>query len=293
MTRTRPIIPRNNGSSSAAGTRMRWRGAWWAAQLSPLIFSSYVWLIVAGLAPLLAVGLLAGCLVLVAARTTRFGLWWRFGVREVSGAERDRVLAALLPIRSLRGRRQPARVWEGRRLPGGYVVFPTDDDLVISSQLVRWVRDGRFSDEQVSAVVAHGLGQQAVIQSVMVAVGESFTLPWYLLVAAAAPVVARVRLLPLITFAWKARWVIFAVAVWQSASEGRWVGFWGVLVIATLSWSTGFLQRRWLARHTDLGDLRVVAEGLGPSLAALLVGARGQPAVDVKRLALLNGTGPN
>lgn len=290
MTRIRPIIPRNN-RPPAAGPARAWRGVWWAAQLTALLFSSYVWLIVAGLAPLLVAALVAGCLVLVAARTTRFGLWWRFGVRELGAAERDRMLAAVVPIGSLRGRRQPVRVWEGRRLPGGYVVFPTDDDLVISSQLVRWVRDARFSDEQVSAVVAHGLGQQAVTRSVMVAVGEAFTLPWYLLVAAATPVVARVRLLPLITFAWKARWVIFAVAVWQSASEGRWVGFWGVLVIATLSWSTGFLQRRWLARYTELGDRRVITEGLGPTLAALLR-RPGQPKVAQSRLDVLTGSGP-
>ena len=81
-------------------------------------------------------------------------------------------------------------------------------------------------------------------------------MPWSLLVLTLGPVVARLGQAPLVALGWKGRWVIFAVAVWQSASEGRWVGFWGVLVIATLSWSTGFLQRRWLARKPSTGTWR-------------------------------------
>lgn len=285
MTRTRRDIPRNNPPRPAA-YRPRWRGVWCAAQISPLVFSSYVWLILAGLVPLVALTLLAAGAVMVAARHTRFGLWWRFGVREMFGVERDRVLAAIVPVGSLRGRRQPARVWVGSRMPAGLVVRPTDTDLVVSRLVRDWVMSGSHTDEQVSAVVAYGLGQQPVTRSRMVAVGEVVTMPWSLLVLTLGPVVARLGQAPLVALGWKGRWVIFAVAVWQSASEGRWVGMWGVLVIATLSWSTGFLHNRWMRRLERLGDQRVIEEGLGPVLAAMLSRAAH---VTTQRLELLRG----
>lgn len=284
-TRTRPNVPR--GAAPTRARTVQWRGAWWAAQISPLLFSSYVWLILAGLAPLIAAALIAAGALLVAARSTLFGLWWRFGVSELPGPERHRVLAAVVPIGSLRGRRQPARLWEGRRMPAGFVLLPTDKDLVISRQVRAWVVNGAYTDEQISAVVAYGVGQQGVTRSRIVVIGEAFTLPWYLLAITATPVIARLRRTPPARFAWKVRWVIFAVALWLSASEGRWVGFWGVGVIATLSWSTGFLNRRWLRRLERLGDQRVIRQGLGPVLAAMLHRA---PGVTWRRLERLRGS---
>lgn len=268
MTRSRPIIPRNNLSPPASGGTS-WRGVWAAAQVTPVLFSSYVWLIIGTLQPLLTVALLAAAVVLIAVRNTTFGLWWRYGASRLDGSQRDRVASAIVQVASLRGRRQPC-LWVGRRMPAALVALPSESDLVVSSRVVDWVVRGSYSDVQISSVVAHGAGQQAVTRSRMVAAGEAFTLPWSLLVMLAAPVVGRLRTFSLIRGAWTVRWVVFAVAVWQSYSEGRWVGMWGVLVIATLSWSTGFLQRRWSRRLELLGDQRVISEGLGPVLAAMI-----------------------
>jgi len=199
-TRTRSNAPRNNHPPRVSS--VGWRGVWWAAQITPILFSSYVWLIIAGLAPPLAAVLVAGSVVLVAARNSRPGLWWRFGAREMLGSERDQVLAAIVPIGSLRGRRQPARVWEGRRMHGGFVAMPTEHDLVVSSLIKIWVANRSFNDEQISAFVAHGVGQQEVGTSRMVAAVDAFTLPWHLLAVVAEPAMAALRRIPLVPFAW-------------------------------------------------------------------------------------------
>ncbi len=263
MTRSRPIIPRNNPVAVVSRTAS-WRWAWAAAQVTPVLFSSYVWLIIGTLQPLLMVALLAADVVLIAVRNTTFGLWWRYGASRLDGSQGDRVASAIVPVASL-----PC-LWVGRRMPAALVALPSDFDLVVSSRVVNWVVRGGYTDLQVSAVVAHGVGQQAVTRSRMVAAGEAFTLPWSLLVMLAAPIVGRLRTFGLIRGGWTVRWVVFAVAVWQSYSEGRWVGMWGVLVIATLSWSTGYLHRRWSRRLELLGDQRVISEGLGPVLAEMI-----------------------
>ena len=60
---------------------MSWRGAWFRAQITGLMFSSFVWLVVAGLSlPSAATGL-AACVVWLVGRNTRAGLWWQFGAR--------------------------------------------------------------------------------------------------------------------------------------------------------------------------------------------------------------------
>ena len=56
----------------------------------------------------------------------------------------------------------------------------------------------------------------------------------------------------------------------DSARNGRWAGFVGVLIIAILSWSTGRLNRRSDKTLINLGDQRLIAEGMGPTLADLI-----------------------
>src|SRR6478609_3095386 len=141
-TRIRSATPRNDRA------QMPWRAVWLGAQLTPILFSSYVWLIVLGVAPLLAAVLMSVSALLVVFRNSPAGLWWRFGVRELLGSERERVLAAIVPIGSLRGRRQPARVWQGRRMDGAFVAMPTEQDLVVSSIIAIWINNGSYSDEQ-------------------------------------------------------------------------------------------------------------------------------------------------
>lgn len=74
------------------------------------------------------------------------------------------------------------------------------------------------------------------------------------------------RRVPLLSFAWRIRWLTLGVALVDSAYNGRWLAFVGVAPIATSTWSTGYLQTRWHASMLRLGDRRVVAEGYGPAL---------------------------
>lgn len=124
MTRSRPIIPRNNPVAVVSRTAS-WRWAWAAAQVTPVLFSSYVWLIIGTLQPLLMVALLAAAVVLIAVRNTTFGLWWRYGASRLEGGHRDRVAAAIVPVASL-----PC-LWVGRRMPAALVALPSDSDLVV------------------------------------------------------------------------------------------------------------------------------------------------------------------
>lgn len=110
---------------------MSWRGAWFRAQITGLVFSSLVWLVVATLCLPAAAAALAAGLVWMLGRNTRAGLWWRHGARPATPFERDQVLAAIVPVGSLRGRHQPA-IWVGRRMiPGTDVVMATRKALVV------------------------------------------------------------------------------------------------------------------------------------------------------------------
>ena len=124
---------------------MCWQGAWLPAQITGLVFSSLVWLVVAGLS-LTAAAHRPSCVgvVWLLGRNTRAGLWWRFGARPATPFERDLVLAAIVPISSLRGRHQPT-IWIGRRISGADVSMPTEKDLVVSPALVQRIATGQLA----------------------------------------------------------------------------------------------------------------------------------------------------
>lgn len=253
-----------------------WRGAWAAAQLTGVLVSSYVWLVVSVLAPapvvLLLVVLGVACVVF---RTSRPVMWARFGVRPASVFERDQVLAALVPMASMRGRRQP-RVWVGSSLPGGRdALMPGEHDLVVGRQLLGWIANKELADEQVCAIVAHAKGPAVILDSRLVAAVDAYNLPWHIVEMVGVAVMRVVRrMIPLASFAWKIRWMVFAVAVVQSAYDGRWIGAVGAAVLAVFSWTTGHFNRRLEQVMMRLGDDQVVAEGFGPTLAAMIRGNR-------------------
>lgn len=248
---------------------MSWRGAWFRAQITALVFSSVIWLVIAGLSlPAAAAALTVGALYLVG-RNTRAGLWWRFGARPASPFERDQVLAAIVPISSLRGRHQPT-IWIGRRIPNGDAVMPTPMDLLVSPALLRRIAAGQLGDQQVSALVCHALGQQPVHSSALVAAVDAYCAPWAvvaILVSAFSRVASRT---PLLAASWKTRWIVFAVAIVDNAASARWNAMVAVAIIATLSGTTPYFQSRWRATLRNLGDEMARAEHLGSTLAATI-----------------------
>ena len=246
-----------------------WRRAWAGSQLTGVLFSSMVWIVVIAIPVPVAPALLLVGVLLVLGRGTRWGLWWRFGVRPASGFERGKVCAAIVPIASLRGRRQPA-VWVGRRMGGRDVIMASAHDLVLSDRFVRWVVTGRLSEDETCAVVSHALGRQVVDSSALVASLDLYCGPWLIVHQMLGGLSAAAGRVPLAPFAWKVRWVVFGVAVVDSYLNQRWAAMVLVAVFAVLSWSTGFFAARWSVALQRLGDKRVIAEGFGPALAVML-----------------------
>ena len=246
-----------------------WRSTWAAAQITGAIFSSLVWIVVWGLSlPALVVAGGIG-VALVITRNTRPMLWWRFGATPANDFQRDTLLTAIVPIPSLRGRHQPS-VWIGRRIIGGQVVMPSRSIMVVSPRFVAQVANGQMTDREASAIISQALGVVEVVGSTPVNVLEVHCMPWRMvqvLIAMVSQFAARHRTLRI---SWSIRWIVFGVATADNYLNARWPAFVGVTLIAGLSWTTGFLQKRWDGRLQDLGDQRTISEGLGPDLAGLI-----------------------
>lgn len=266
-----------------------WRSSWARAQITGVVFSSLVWIVVWGislpvLAAILAVGVAA-----VAGRNTRPMLWWRFGATPVNDFQRDTMLTAIVPIASLRGRHQPS-VWIGQRIVGEHVVVPSRTVLVVSPEFVRQVASGQPTDREASAIVCQALGRAQVLDSTLVNALEAYCLPWrcvQILIDAAGQIAARHGLLRL---SWKTRWIVFGVATVDNYLNARWPAFVGVILIAMLSCTTGHFQYRWERRCQDLGDQRAISEGLGPDLADLIQRANSSIATSERADRLRRGT---
>lgn len=247
----------------------RWRGTWAAAQITGVIFSSLVWIVVCGLSlPVLVVTAAIG-LTLVIGRNTRPMLWWRFGATLANDFQRDTILTAIVPIASLRGRHQPS-VWIGRWIIGDQVVTPSSTILVVNPRFIARVANGQLTDVQASAIISQALGAVEVIDSTLVNVLEAYSVPWRLVqvfIAMFSQCAARHRTLRI---SWSIRWLVFGVAIADNYLYARWAAFVGVIVIAVLSWTTGVFQKRWDRRLQDLGDQRTISEGLGTDLADLI-----------------------
>lgn len=265
---------------------MSWRGAWLRAQITGLVFSSMVWLMVAGLSLTAAATAAAVGVVWLLGRNTRAGLWWRFGARPATRFERDQVLAAIVPISSLRGRHQPT-IWIGHRIPCADAIMPTDKDLVVSSALVQRIAAGRLGDQQVSTLVCHALGQQPAVGSALVAAVDAYCAPWGIVTLTVGAFSGAANRTTLLSASWKIRWLVFAVAIIDNAHAGRWNALVAVAIIATLSGTAGYFRSRWATTLRTLGDERVRDEGLGPTLAAMIRATRCGVA-DLERAASLS-----
>ena len=246
-----------------------WCGSWAAAQITGVIFSSLVWIVVGGLSFPALVVTAAISVALVIGRNTPPMLWWRFGARPASDSQRDMMLTAIVPIASLRGRHQPS-VFIGRPITGAEVVMPSSSILVVSPRFVAQVANGQLTDWQASAIISQALGTVKVVDSVLVNMLEAYCLPWrtvQVFITTVSELAARHRTL---RFSWSIRWLVFGVATVDNYLNARWPAFAGVILIAAMSWTTGHFQKRWGRRCQDLGDQRTISEGLGSDLADLI-----------------------
>lgn len=246
-----------------------WRGTWASAQITGVLFSCLVWIVVWGLSLPALVAILAIGVAAVAARNTRPMLWWRYGATHANDFQRGAMLTAIVPIASLRGRNQPT-IWIGRRLGGGQVVMPSYTILVVSSEFLRRVVTGQLTDRQASAIVSQALGHCPVLNSTLVNAMDVYCLPWRFVQIVTGVVSEAAGRNPLFGFSWNIRWIVLGLAAVDAYRNGTWAAVVGVILIAILSWSTGHFDKRWSRKLQDLGDHRAIAEGLGPDLAGLI-----------------------
>lgn len=244
---------------------VRWRARWALAQITGVTVSSAFWIVLAASVSEFASALLLGGVIFVVACRTRLVLRMTFGARPASVTDRDAVLRAIVPVASLRGRSQPSVfVARGRRAIGWDVVVPSPGVLLVSESVLDALRAGRVADAEVSALVAHALGQLPVLGSRAVLAVEIYCLPWMIARAVAGKLVNRLARAPLMSFSWKLRPVVFGLGLLDAVQHGRWEAAIPLIVLAVLTYTTGPLDQAWTRKLDELGDHRVIAEGPGP-----------------------------
>lgn len=122
--------------------------------------------------------------------------------------------------------------------------MPASTLLLVSPDFVGRIASGRLTGRQASTIISQTLGTVEIVDSALVNAFEAYCLPWRLvqvLVVGVSQFAARHRTLRI---SWSIRWIVFGVAIVDNYFNGRWAAFVGVILIAVLSWTTGFFQKR-------------------------------------------------
>jgi hypothetical protein len=242
---------------------VRWRLRWAFAQLTGVLFSTAVWVVLIAAAPWFVAGALLAGAVLVAAFRTRPVLRLAFGARPAVAADRDAVLRAIVPVASLRGRNQPqVFVASGRRAAGGGVLVPGPRVLVVWGSLVASIRSGALSDLEVSALVARAFGQLPAFGSKVVLAVDLYCLPWAIVESIATRIQGRLARMPSLAVSWRMRLVVFGLGLIDAFGSSRWEAALLLVVVAVLTYTTGPSRRAWQRRLAELGDRCVTDEHL-------------------------------
>ncbi len=243
---------------------MTWRWVWARAQLTGVVASALVWLVLAALAPMFvaAYGLLA--VAVVAGWSTGPVLWWRYGARRLGSVEAAAVWRALVPVEWLRGRNQP-RLWVGSRVDAD-VVAADPQRLVLSERLVAHLAHLEVSDREVCQLVVCGFGLVEVNRSRLVAAGEVFCAPWALLAIVASTLAGPVAGRRLVGFAWRIRWLFVILAAIDLYGRGHWPGLVMLVLLAAATVTTPRWSRAWAIRRAEM-----TARHDGPGMAAVRV----------------------
>jgi len=155
-------------------------------------------------------------------------------------------------------------VARGCRAIGWEVAVPRPGVLLVSASVLDAIRAGRVCDAEVSVLVAHALGQLPGLGSRAVLAVEIYCLPWTIARAVAGKVANRLARTPLMSFSWKLRPVVLGLGLLDAVQHGRWEAAIPLIVLAVLTYTTGPLDQAWTRKLDELGDHRVIDEGLGP-----------------------------
>lgn len=143
--------------------------------------------------------------------------------------------------------------------------------VVVTGGYIRAVRDGRLPVDQAAAVLTHGAA--AVVSGAVRAdlALDLCTLPWQIARGILSALTAPFRRSPLLSLAWKGRFVVATIAGVQAAMAGQ-VGVAVVIVtVCALTYLTGRWERAWARALVTIGDTAVREAGLGDALARFLV----------------------
>jgi len=248
---------------------LHWRARWALAQVTGVLFSSLVWILLLASVPSWLLGGLVAGTVLVLAFRTRPMLLLAFGARPAALADREVVLRAIVPVASLRGRNQPrVFVGKGRRAAGWDVTAADRRTLLVSEAMLTAITAGTVSELEVSARVARAFGQLPARRSRIVLAVGLYCLPWTVVHAFVDRISFALARVPLMSFAWRMRMVVFFLGLLDAVQHGRWEAAIPLTVLSVLTYTTGPLDRAWRCRLAELGDRRVEDEGLGSVPAA-------------------------
>ena len=258
-----------------SGQPLRWRARWALAQITGILFSTAVWIVLMAVAPEVVVAVLLGGVVFVAGFRTRVVLWLVFGARPAVGRDRDALLRAIVPVSSLRGRGQPdVFVGRGFRVRGWDVLAPCRGSLLVSESMLRGIRQGQVSETEVSVRVARAFGQLPAVGSRSTLAVAVYCLPWAIVETVASRVVCRLVRVPLMSLSWRMRPLVLGLGLVDAVQHTRWEAAVPLLVLAVLTYTTGPLNRAWRCKLAEMGDRRVADEGLEMVPAAAQISPR-------------------
>lgn len=258
-----------------SGQSVRWRARWALAQITGVLFSTAIWIVLMAAAPEVVFAVLLGGVVLVAGFRTRVVLWLMFGARLAVGRDRDDLLRAMVPVRSLRGRGQPeVFVGRGFRARGWDVLAPCRGSLLVSESLLGRISAGQVSDIEVSIRVARAFGQLPAVGSRLTLAVAVYCLPWVIVEDVARRVARRLARLPLMSLSWRMRPLVLGLGLVDAVQHTRWEAAVPLLVLAVLTYTTGPLNRAWRCKLAEMGDRRVADEGLEMVPAAAQISPR-------------------
>lgn len=229
---------------------MTWRGVWALAQVTGVLASAMVWLVLAAISSMVVAGYGLLAVAVVAGWSTWPVLWWRYGARRVGAAEAEAVWRALVPLEWLRGRNQP-RLWVGSRVDAD-VTVADPHQLVLSERLLAQVAAHTVADREVCRFVTRGYGLVEVHRSRLVAAVEVFCAPWALLAIVASTLAGPVATARPVRFAWRARWLFVTLAAVDLYGRGHWPGLVMLLLVAAATVTTPRWNRAWASRQTEL-----------------------------------------
>ena len=161
--------------------------------------------------------------------------------------------------------------------------------VVVSAGLVAAVRDRQLPVDQTAAVLGHGAG---VVLSGAVRADpalEFWTLPWQGLRGVAEGLSRGFRWVPLAGWAWKARFLLAAIAAAQAAAAGQGLVAAVIALVGALSYLVSRWERAWARTIRELGDEQVRQAGLAEALSRFLLSCSSSPKVHERVHAL---TGP-